>query len=281
MTSPTGPGVRRRYLGKTLRKLREHRNLTAAVVAKRLGISQPSLTRIENGRNAIRTRHVYKLCEIYEVTGTEADRLIRLAEESSRRGWWESYSDVIHDWFEIYASLESDADQILLYESEFVPGIFQTPGYVRAIYYAAHPEASEAAGHRMVDLRQARQHRLTDRTITALVNEGAVRRVVGGADVMRDQLRYLATVIEKGDADIRIVPFSAGAHAAMNGPFYLLKFPDVDEIDLVHVENERGGMYLERPEDLERYTDIFTRTRALALSPADSAALLGKLVAEY
>jgi transcriptional regulator with XRE-family HTH domain len=272
--------VRRRYLGKTLRRLREQRDLTASVVAKKLGMAQPSLTRIENGRNAILARHVYRLCEIYEVKKREADRLMRLAEESKERGWWESYSDVISDWFEIYASLESDAEQILTYESEFVPGLFQTPGYVRAGFQVGNPEASEAAGHRAVDLRQARQLRLRDRNITALVNEGAVRRVVGGPDVMRTQLEYLISVIEKEDAKIQIVPFSAGAHPAMGGPFNLLKFPDVDEIDLVYVENERGGMYFERPTDLIRYTDIFTRAQKVALSPAESAGLLGKIVQE-
>ncbi|RSM42466.1 XRE family transcriptional regulator [Amycolatopsis balhimycina DSM 5908] len=275
-----GPGVRRRYVGKTLRRLREARGLTVSVVAKKLGMAQPSLTRIENGRNAIMSRHVYRLCEIYEAGKAETDRLMRLAEESRERGWWESYSDVISDWFEIYASLESDADQILTYQSEFVPGLFQTPGYIRACFQASNPEASEAAGHRMVDLRQARQLRLQDRDVTALVNEGAVRRGVGGPDVMRAQLEYLITVIEKQHAKIRIVPFTAGAHPAMSGPFTMLKFPDMDEIDLVYLENERGSLYLERPADLLRYTDVFTQTQRAALSPAESADLLRKIVQE-
>ncbi|WP_344424289.1 helix-turn-helix transcriptional regulator [Amycolatopsis minnesotensis] len=272
--------MRRRYVGKTLRRLREACDMRVSAVAKKLGISQPSLTRIENGRNAIMARHVYKLCEIYSVSKRDTDRLIRLAEESRERGWWESYSDVISDWFEIYASLEADADQILIYESEFVPGLFQTSGYIRAGFQAGNPEASEAAGHRVVDLRQARQLRLQDHDITALVNEGAVRRVVGGPDVMRNQLEYLITVIEKQHANIQIVPFSAGAHAAMGGPFYMLKFPDVDEIDLVHVENERGGMYFERSSDLLRYADVFARTQQVALSPTDSVALLRKIAQE-
>lgn len=280
MPATPGPGVRRRYVGKTLRRHREARDMRVSAVAKKLGISQPSLTRIENGRNAIMARHVYKLCEIYGLGKRDTDRLIRLAEESRERGWWESYSDVISDWFEIYASLEADADQILIYESEFVPGLFQTPGYVRAGFQAGNPEASEAAGHRIVDLRQARQLRLQDHDITALVNEGAVRRVVGGPDVMRGQLEYLITVIEKQHANIQIVPFSAGAHAAMGGPFYMLKFPDADEIDLVHVENERGGMYFERSADLLRYADVFARTQQVALSPTDSVALLRKIVQE-
>jgi hypothetical protein len=163
---------------------------------------------------------------------------------------------------------------------EFVPGLFQTPGYIRAVYLAAHPEASEAAAHRAVDLRQARQQRLQDRNITALIKEAAVRRVVGSKDAMRTQLEYLTNVIQREQATIQIVPFSAGAHAAMNGSFYLLKFPDGDDIDLVHVENERGGMYFERPDDLVRYTDVFTRTQQVALSPSDSAALLGSIIAE-
>ncbi|GAB3487849.1 helix-turn-helix protein [Amycolatopsis cihanbeyliensis] len=281
MTTSLGPGVRRRVLGKRLRKLREKRGMTTTTVSKRMKMAQPSLSRIENGRNAILTEHVYKLCEIYGASKAETTRLIRLSEQSRERGWWESYSDVISDWFEIYASLESDAERILLYESEFVPGMFQTPGYIRAVYRAAHPEAGDEAANRAVDLRVARQLRLEDRSITALINEGAVRRVVGGSSVMLDQVRHLIDVIERQHADIRIMPFAAGAHAAMSGPFNLLKFPDANEIDLVYVENERGGMYFERPEDLARYTDIFDRALGLALAPEESVALLGKIGEEY
>lgn len=280
MGSSLGPGVRRRVLGKRLRKLREQHGLTTTTVAKRMKMAQPSLSRIENGRNAILTRHVYRLCEIYGADEAECDRLIRLSEQSHERGWWESYSDVISDWFEIYASLESDADRILLYESEFVPGMFQTPGYIRAVYRAAHPEAGEDSANRQVDLRLARQLRLEDSNVTALIGEGAVRRLVGGTSVMIDQLRHLVNVIEREHAEIRVVPFSAGAHPAMNGPFYLLKFPDTEEIDLVHVENERGGMYFELREDLTRYTDVFARTLAVSLTAKETAAMLGKIAEE-
>lgn len=278
MTSNLGPGVRRRVLGKRLRALREEQGLTTTTAARRMRVAQPTLTRIEGGRTAILTRHVYQLCEIYGTDKAETDRLMRLAEQSRERGWWESYSDVINDWFEIYASLEGDAERILLYESEFVPGMFQTPAYVRAVYRAAHPEAGDEAANRQVELRLARQLRLEERSITALLDEGAVRRVVGGRSAMLDQLQHLIGLIERGRADIRVVPFTAGAHAAMSGPFYLLKFPDTAEIDLVYLDTERGGMYFERPEDLARYTDIFARTLEQALSPEETVALLGKLV---
>lgn len=278
MPSPPGPGVRRRVLGKRLRNLRVEHGLTTTAVARKLKMAQPTLTRIEGGRAAIMARNVYQLCEVYGVSKAETDKLIQLAEASREKGWWESYSDVISDWFEIYASLESEAEQLLLYESEFVPGMFQTTTYVRAVYQAAHPEAGADAANRQVDLRMARQLRLEDRSITALINEAVFHRMVGGKSVMLEQLTHLIDLIKNNGADIRAVPFSSGAHAAMNGPFYLLKLPDAGEIDLVHVENERGGMYFERPEDLARYTDIFARTQEKSLSPGETEALLGKIV---
>lgn len=277
MDSSYGPGVRRRVVGKRLRKLREQQELTTTEVARKLQIAQPTLTRIEGGRTPISPQHVSRLCAVYAPGEAETDRLIRLAEQSRERGWWESYSDVIHDWFEIFASLESDVDQILLYESEFVPGIFRTPGYLRAVYSAVNPDADENAVNRQADLILARQLRLSEHKITALINEAAVHRMVGGQSVMLDQLHHLINLIEQKSVDIRIVPFSAGAHAAMKGPFSLLKFPDAEEIDLVYVENERSGMYFERAEDLLRYTDIFSRTREVALDPGESAALFGKI----
>lgn len=275
-TAPgTGPGARRRYLGKLLRNLRGTRSATE--VAKQAMISQPTLSRIEAGKHSILSRHVAKLLEIYAVDERRADQIMRLAEQANQRGWWESFSDIIHDSFETYASLEADAAEIHTFELQFVPGLLQTAEYVRALRIAAHPEATEEQLCRSVELRMERQSHVRA-SLLAIVDEAVLRRLPGGPEVVRGQLRRMLTHAERGE--LQVLPFAACVHPAMTGAFTLLRFDDTPEMDLVYVDTERGGMYFERPADLIRYGDIFARLRDLSLSPEESAAMLASLSRE-
>jgi len=277
MNHQPGPGALRRYLGKELRKLREASGMKTADVVKRAHMSQPTLSGIEGGRRAILPRHVYRLLELYGVEGHDNERLMTVAEQATQPGWWESFADLIPDWFEIYVSLEADATEIWSYESEFVPGWFQTEDYIRALRLAAHPDSAADQLQRSVELRVARQEQMQYEHLSVVLNEAVVRRQVGGRDVMRSQMQRLLAELERG-VDLRVLPFDTGAHAAMNGAFIMLRFSDTAEMDLVYVQNERGGTYLERPADLLRHGDIFARTRQAALTTGETAALLSTLV---
>lgn len=91
MAAKTTPTVRRRRLGAELRRLRQESGLTSVEVAKRLMVSQPKISHIENGRRAIKPRDVRDLCALYGVTAQQAlDSLLRMARESGQRGWWTS-----------------------------------------------------------------------------------------------------------------------------------------------------------------------------------------------
>lgn len=280
MTTEQGPGARRRYLGKMLRRLRDEKGLTTSEVAKLLRLGQPTISRIENGRHAILPRNVYHMLEIYGVQGDRADWLIQVAEKSNERGWWESYSDTLPEWFEIYASLEGDAEEIWTYEAEFVPGLLQTPSYARAVRLAAHPHASAADLDRSVELRQARQDHLAARHLVAVINEAVIRRHVGGIHVMAEQLDHMTALAHDGIVQVHVLPYTAGAHPAMNGAFAMLRFPDTSGMDLVYIESERGGVYLERQADLARYVDVFSRIRATSLSVEESRDLMATVATE-
>jgi transcriptional regulator with XRE-family HTH domain len=280
-----GPAARRRYLGKVLRRLREANGMKTPEVAKLVRVSQPTVSRIEGGRGAIMARHVYRMLEVYGIDGPEADRIMQLAEQANEPGWWESYTDVIHDWFEIYASLESDTAEIWTYEVELIPGLFQTPDYIRALRLAAHPDSTPEQLDRSIQLRLERQQQLDAQNIVAVINEAAVRRLVGGRDVMRTQLRRLVDEAGRG-RELRLLPFEAGAHAGMLGPFIMLRFADshdddaAEQMDLVYLEHERGSVYLERPADLLRYGDVFEQVRTASLSTMETAKRLTRLIGE-
>lgn len=270
----TGPGLRRRYIGKTLRALRLDCGLSSTAVAKQLGISQPHLSRIEGGRCAIDPRHVVRLLSIYGDDDPANNRLVALCTAAEAAGWWEQFDDIINDHFATFASLEADASEALAYESEFVPGLFQTAAYVRALRLASRPDATEAHLTRSVELRMTRQRHMPG-AIHAVVNEAVVRRRVGTPEAMREQIVTLRDRAEAGA--LQVLPFECGPHPAMNGAFTILRFADAVDMDLVYIDTERGGMYVEKAQDIERYEIIFTRLREMALSTNESAALLDTL----
>ena len=273
METGPGPTVMRRRLGKQLRTLRVAASKTPEEVATYLGVRRPTVTRIEQGKVNILPKNVRLMCQLYDVGAPLLDTLLRLAAESGQRGWWVSYSDTMPDWFADYVGLEADAEEIWSYESEFVPGLFQTPAYTRAVTRAAHPKRSDESLDLNVKFRMARQEILSSARppkLNFVVNEAALLRPVGNPAAMAEQVRHVHAMAERPNVTIQVLPIDAGAHAGMTGAFAMLRFPDDLEMNVVYLEHERGAGYLERPADLERYGEIFRELTGTALSPEES-----------
>jgi transcriptional regulator with XRE-family HTH domain len=195
MTNGPGPTVRRRQLGRELRRLRESAGKTITEAAQWVGIKPPTISKIENGRQAIRPTNVRLLLQLYGIGAPEADTLIRLAAEANQRGWWASYGDTVPDWFRNFVGLEADASEINGYDSELVPGQLQTTEYAEAVILAAHPHTTRDELKRLVSFRHERQERLAGNTPPRLhfvLNEAVLRRPVGSAAAFRKQLDHLA-----------------------------------------------------------------------------------------
>nr|BFF04402.1 helix-turn-helix transcriptional regulator [Streptoalloteichus tenebrarius] len=247
------------------------------------GLSNPTISRIENGKQTIKPKNVRLLCQAYGVGVPLVDTLVRLAEESEDRGWWVAYSDTVPNWFEQYVGLETDAAEILSFETEYVPGLLQTAEYTRAITKASWPNQSEADLARVVELRQSRQRRLDGPNppeLHMVLGEAVARWLIGSPTVMREQLRHLIDMNERSNLTIQILPFTAGAHPGLSGPFAMLRFPNDDEVSTVYVEFDNGSLYPPRRQDIERYTWIFRRLQELALPVEDTNSLLSTLAAE-
>ncbi|MGH3566678.1 MAG: helix-turn-helix domain-containing protein [Pseudonocardia sp.] len=283
MTNGPGFTVRRRQLGKELRRLRESAGKTIAEAAEWVGIKPPTISKIENGRQAIRPTNVRLLLQLYGIEAPAADTLIRLAGEANQRGWWASYGDTVPDWFRTFVGLESDASEINGYESELVPGLFQTTEYAQAVMLAAHPTTSQAELTRLVSFRHERQQRLAGNTpphLHFVLNEAVLRRPVGGTEAFGQQLDHLAAMARLPHVDLQVLPFTAGPHPAMGQTFKLLRFPgDEAGLDFVYLENDRGALYLERPADVERFQTIFTQLTAAALTTSETRTFLATLTA--
>ncbi|MDQ3402644.1 MAG: helix-turn-helix transcriptional regulator [Actinomycetota bacterium] len=274
-----GPVIIRRRLGKELRALREKTDVTRGQAAQYIGIGPPTMSKIELGRQNIGLGNLRSLLGLYEVDESTHEELLERGKQANQKDWWSAYGDTVPDWFRTYIGMETDADQILTYECELVPGLLQTEDYTAAVRRAFWPEVTEKDTQQHARLRRDRQEHLVGNKAPmfhAVLSEAILHRVVGSPAVMRGQLELLVKRAELDNVRVQVLPFAAGAHPAMNGAFSILQFEE-EALSTVYVEIEPGGLYPERPIDLARYRLIFGRLAELALDERKSAALIGKV----
>jgi transcriptional regulator with XRE-family HTH domain len=270
------PTVRRRELGKLLRALRVERGLTVEQVAAQLMCSLSKVSRMETGHRNATLRDVRDLCDLYGITGqAERDRLMTLAREARQQAWWQAYDLV----YSTYAGLEAEAVAIDDFQSSVVPGLLQTADYARAGHLGALPLLEPEEIERQIEAKLTRQQILTKAEpprFRAVLDEAALHRLTGGQDVMKAQLDKLVEVADLPNVTIQVIPFTRGAHPGVESNFNILRLPATSGV--VFVEGLVGSIYLERPEDLERYDRIFAYLQdRVALSPKDSIDLIAHM----
>ena len=256
----TGQRVVRRALGRRLTRLRTATGKSRREVAEaRLGISEPTLHRIETGKVPVTVANVRALCWLYGADASLTDALAELTLGTSQEEWWDA-SPLIPDWFKLYVGLEASAGRICSYDGEIVPGEFQTEEYARAVFAAEKPHDAEAAD-RHVKLRMQRQQTLFGRRpgphVVTVLGEGALTRPVGGEAVLRAQIEHLRKSAQRPNVQIKVLPWSVGAHAAMAGAFRIMDFDDPDDPDVVYLESHVGALYLEEPAEVDEYRRVF------------------------
>lgn len=279
MQSPISPTLRRRRLARELRRLREARNLKLAAAAKESGAPLSTISSIENATaRRIRPRDIDALADLYDTTSEEREALHELTSESKQSGWWSSYKDLFGG--NALPDFEAEASVIRSFEGLTVPGLLQTPEYASEVFRAGRV-LEETDVERRVRARMERKsifNRIKPAHMVAVIDEGALRRVIGGPEVMREQLNYLKNMAQRHHIDIQVLPYSAGAHLALAGPFVLLGFPTPKDIPIVYVETAVDGLYLDEPEELERYTLAFGNAQGVALSTALSFQLIDDIL---
>jgi transcriptional regulator with XRE-family HTH domain len=283
MGTEQSPTVRRRRLALELRRLREAAKLTCEEVADHLECSASKISRVETGRVSVSPRDVRDMLELYGVPAGQRDSLVQLARDSRQKGWWHAYSDTMLPQFATYVGLESAASEIRIYEVNLIPGLLQTEDYARAVIRAGMMSSPAEDVERRVALRMARQPAVTrddPPKVWAVMDEAALRRQVGGAELMRLQLEHLIAQAALPNVAVQVIPFTGGAHPAMGRPFTILVFPDRVDTDVVYLEDLTSSLYLEDIAEVDRYNVFFNHLRATALSFEDSAALIKSVVKE-
>jgi transcriptional regulator with XRE-family HTH domain len=269
-----GATVVRMMLGAQLRRLREAAGITPEQAGYEIRSSRSKISRMEHGRVGFKLRDVEDLLTLYGLADEQLRAgLISLARQANTQGWWTKFGDILPDWFETYLGLEAAASLIRTFELQFVHGLFQTEDYARAVTMLGHRTAPAGEVDRRVNLRMARQQLLTAAApprVWSVMDEAALRRPVGGRDVMRAQLTRLIEVAGMPQVTIQLVPFQRGGHAAAGGSFSVLRFGEPDLPDVVYIEQLTSALYLERRADVDHYMEIMNRLSAEALTPAQT-----------
>ncbi|WP_327066324.1 helix-turn-helix domain-containing protein [Kitasatospora sp. NBC_01302] len=285
MPADQSPTVRRRRLGAELRRLREEAGLTAEQVGAELSCHASKIGRIENGRSGVRALDLREMFSLYRVTDQKTrDQLTGLAKESRKRGWWHVYNDVLSPTTAEFLSLEASASHIRSYEPLLVPGLLQTEDYVRGLMTGGRVGSPPDEIEKRVRLRMERQARFVaedPQQLWAVIGEGALRKKIGGTEVMRGQLQRLLSACDQPNVTLQVLPFEVGAHPGVEGAFTALSFPEQDEQDVILIEAMTSTLYLETEQQVSRYKFAFNHIRAAALAPQQSQEVLERMLHDY
>jgi len=269
------PTVRRRELGTLLRKLREEKRMTVRQVTEQLLCSPSKVSRIETGQRGATLRDVRDLCDFYGVTDQAfRDQLMDLAKQGKQQGWWQPFDLP----YSTYVGFEAEARVIRDFDSAVVPGLLQTPEYVRALHEDPLPFGSRDLIGQRIQARLKRQELITRPSpppleLRAVLDEAVLHRVIGGPAVMAAQLKRVVQEMERPNVTVQVIPYSVGAHPALDSNFNILEFAG-SAADIVYSEGMVGFIYLDRPEDIARYHEVFQHLSQIALKPDQSAELM-------
>lgn len=277
------PTLRQRRLGMILRRLREEDGRTASEVARALGWSATKVSRLEQAPRKPVVKEIVRLLDAYGVGEPRRSEVLELCDQARQRGWWDTYRTQISRDYDTYIGLEAEARTLRTFEIVNIPGLLQTAGYARALIEARRPDMDEEDVHARVAVRTARQEELLAGTdpvrLWAIVGEGAVRRTVGGDQVLRDQLHHLLKMTELPNVTLQILPFSAGA-APTQGPFVVMDFAEPTDPEAVYIETPAGSIWVEDRGDVAIYLADFFRLVEVSLTEDRTRLLIGTLAGE-
>ncbi|WP_150241177.1 helix-turn-helix domain-containing protein [Nocardiopsis quinghaiensis] len=280
MQRPHSPTLRRRRLSAELKRARADAKLTSTQAIKALGWAAGKLSQIENAETQkVKPDDLDKMLELYKISDpAKREALHALAQDAKVRGWWSKYREVFGP--QSLPDFEAEASAIRTFEGLVIPGLLQTPDYARAVFQGGRYTSTEES-ERRVKARMGRRDILTQfkpASLRVVLDEAALHRVVGSAEVMAEQLRHLLHMAKLPNIDLQVVPFGSGAHAAFVAPFSILDFPDPLDASIVFVDTASGGLFLEESDEVEAHSVTFGDVQGSAMSAARSAGVITKVL---
>jgi transcriptional regulator with XRE-family HTH domain len=260
MPATPNPVVDKLQLAKDLRRLRDEKGMTQQQVAEKLGWSREKVGRIETASVSVSLADVRHLLHLYEIVDADVvEELERRAEAAQRPGWNE-FRGLLPSRYLTYLGYEEIATTMRQYHLSLIPGLLQTPAYMREVLTYVH-EISPRDVRRLIEARTRRQQLLTAErrpTFKIIIDEAVLRRPVGGHRVWREQLEHLLRVNQFEGVDLMALPLAVGPHPGMKGAFNLLTFEDAPYDDLLYIENNEGDR-IDRDDDeiIVEYKQVF------------------------
>lgn len=279
MAERYSPSARRRRLSALLRRMREERQMKIDDVNRELGWPSGKLSRMErNDWKRPSPRDMQDLAGVYQLDPKMRDAIVNLAKEARVRGWWVEYRDVLRGGL---PDFEAGASMIRTYEALLIPGLLQTPDYAATVLRSGRVMDGDHIARKVAGRMRRQQVLEGDEPLHlwAVIDEAALRKRVGGRDVMAAQIRHLIDMAARPNIDIQVVRDEFGAHPAVDGGFMILDFPDPADPPLVYVETATEDLYLENPQTIQRYVGIFGHVCSAAATPESSLAYLESLIA--
>ncbi|MDQ3403246.1 MAG: helix-turn-helix domain-containing protein [Actinomycetota bacterium] len=271
-------------LGLRLRERRDHLALSVGGAAKTVRMQQPNLSAVEAGKKKITAANLTALAKRYEFDADERAELQELRIGADQRDWYHQYTWLFGDEFIRYLGLEFGAASVSVYQNSLVHGLLQTEDYAKAVIRGGSPYIRLTEVEPRCEVRLIRQQRLLGDQplrLSVLLGEAVLRQEVGGRDVMRQQLEHLVAVMDEHEhIDIRVLPFVAGAHPALGGPFATLSFESPRLPSIVWQENLTSVMIIERHQQIREYTVALAETMQSALSTDESRDFIEEVAKE-
>ncbi|MFG2021652.1 helix-turn-helix domain-containing protein [Actinomadura geliboluensis] len=286
------PTIRERKLAAELRRLRERSTMRLDQVVAELQAagegrwSTPKLSRIETAAQGIKTSDVNQLCDLYGVTPEKRETLLALTRTARQRGWWDAYADTIHTGYASYIELESEAKSLRCYDALILNGLLQTTEYAREVIRVGLMQFAPATEvDRRLEVRTTRQNLLHAREpeplrIWSIIDEAALRRTIGGPEVMARQCLHLIELAEQPNVMLQVLPFAAGAHPAPTGTFAHMAFPERHMPEVIYLDGLTSALYIEDDSQVHTYSLAFNQLAMAALGADESLELISRLASE-
>ncbi|MCL7459934.1 helix-turn-helix domain-containing protein [Micromonospora sp. MSM11] len=287
----------RRQLGRKLEALRKAAGLTMEQAAEQLDRARATLYRIENGAENVRFRaaDVKEMLSLYGASDDDSELVLAMAAATrENKNWWHDYvGSGLPRWFQLYIGLEAAASNIRKYQPELIPGLLQTRAYAEQVFRmpgGAIDAEDNDERQRAIQLRIERQALLTRFAapqLNVIINEAVLRRPVGNATIMAEQLQQILKAAELPNVTVQILTFSAGLHAgAMTGAFSIMEFPlDTNgkemEPPVIYLESATGAIYLDKPHETAAYNTIWADMASRALNESRSKSFIQQVAEEY
>ena len=282
--------VRSRRLGKQIRRLREDAQLRQEKLVELMNADQPRqrcisashLSRVESGIARLTPEHLERIITVLDVGPGQAQKLDELRRRADEMGWWQEYSDIVDEAMEMLVEIGEDAVSARSYDNVFVQGLLQTRAYTEAVVGSGRAFVAPIDVDRLVELRMRRQQRLAEpdfQGLVAVMTESVIRTLVGGRNVMREQLRHLIEVTQEYPVTIHILPFSAGALPGSDN-FVIFEFPHELDGDMVYVDSNTAQRIYEDRHPVRQCTYTFNAALAQALPARESQDLIRAVMEE-